>query len=139
VWRGFEEIYHMAKRTKSKRRTPKKTSGSARKSAGDKASGVSQTLNWIGETVNTPLVREAIAAALIAGAGAAAAVFAGQNSGVKKGARSLGTMISDATKDMTNSAAGALAGAATDAVKELMPNSGGRGAARSARGRGSKT
>ena len=111
----------MAKPKKSIKRAPKKTSGSPRRNSADKATGVSQTPSRIGETVNTPLVREAIAAALIAGAGAAAAVFAGQSSGGQKRARSLGTMISDATKDMTNSAAGALAGAATDAVKELMP------------------
>jgi hypothetical protein len=129
----------MAKQTKSKKRAPTKTSGSTGRSSADKATGVSQTLSWIGETVNTPLVREAIAAALIAGAGAAAAVFAGQNSGAQKRARSLGTMISDATRDMTNSAAGALAGAATDAVNELMPNGGVRNDdGRSSRRRGSK-
>jgi hypothetical protein len=128
----------MAKQTKSKKRAPKKTSGSTRRSSADKATGVRQTLSWIGETVNTPLVREAIAAALIAGAGAAAAVFAGRSSAVQKRARSLGTMISGATKDMTNSAAGALAGAASDAVKELMPTSRARDDARSSRRRGSK-
>lgn len=127
----------MAKQTTSKKRAPKKISA-AKKISAHKATGVSQTLNWIGETVNTPLVREAIAAALIAGAGAAAAVFAGQSSTGQKRARSLGTMISEATKDMTNSAAGALAGAATDAVKELMPTSGARDAGRSSQRRRSK-
>jgi hypothetical protein len=117
----------MAKQTKSKSRGGSQKKRSVDRSSGAKGTAVSQTLSWINETLTSPLVREAIAAALIAGAGAAAAVFAGQGSaGGHKKARSLGTMISDATKDMTDSAAGALAGAATDAMKELLPTPSGR-------------
>jgi hypothetical protein len=67
-------------------------------------------MNWLSESVSSPLVREAIAAALIAGAGAAAAVFAGRKVAASKG-KSLTGMLSDAARDATESAAEALSGA----------------------------
>lgn len=113
----------MAKQTKSKsapqtkKRTVKKSP--AKKAFEATATAAGQPLGWISEALTSPIVREAIAAALIAGAGAAAAVFAGQ--GGRKTAGSAKRLLSDATKDMTDAAAGALAGAATEAVKGLLP------------------
>jgi hypothetical protein len=61
--------------------------------------------------LTSPLVREAIAAALIAGAGAAAAVFAGHGgSSGKKQIRSSSSLLSDATQNVTDAAVGALRG-----------------------------
>jgi hypothetical protein len=109
----------MAKRSKPKSGSqPKKRA--SRKSRG--ASATRQTADWITSSLTSPLVREAVAAALIAGAGAAAAVFAGHSgSSGKRKIRSASSVLSDATQDVTDAAVGALAGAATDAVKRLLP------------------
>jgi hypothetical protein len=86
----------------------------ARKSAGrkpreNKTGSVTQTMNWLSESVSSPLVREAIAAALIAGAGAAAAVFAGRQVASSKG-KTLTGLLSDAAREAKQSAAHALSG-----------------------------
>jgi hypothetical protein len=63
----------------------KKTGGKSRKSAaakrggkrsGGKSSGILPNMEWLGNALSAPLVREAVAAALVAGAGAAAAILA---------------------------------------------------------------
>ena len=112
------------KRAKSKstakKRARKGTSGSARKTTTSTSTPVGQTLSWINESLSSPLVRQAVAAALVAGAGAAAAVLAGKGS-MKAGTKSLGTMISGATKGIADSALDAFAGAAGDATREMLP------------------
>ena len=102
-----------AKMTKSKP-ARKATRRPSKKAA--KATAVGQTFSWLNEALTSPLVREAISAALIAGAAAAAGVFAGGGQRQRK-ARSLGAMLSDATKGMAGSAVEALADAANDAAK----------------------
>jgi hypothetical protein len=95
---------------KSSPRTATARRSAARKPRESQTGTVTQTLNWLSESVSSPLVREAIAAALIAGAGAAAAVFAGRQVAASKG-KSLTGMLSDAARDATESAADALSGA----------------------------
>jgi hypothetical protein len=69
------------------------------------------------------MVREAVAAAIVAGAGAAAAVFVGKNrAAISRKARSVKNVASGITHDMTEAAAGALAGAAGEAMRGLLPS-----------------
>jgi hypothetical protein len=121
----FKEDLSMAKRSKPKSGSqPRKR---ASKKGGRAPSATRQTAEWVTSSLTSPLVREAVAAALIAGAGAAAAVFAGHSgSGAKKKIRSASSVLTDATQDVTDAAVGALAGAATDAVKRLLPAGKGR-------------
>jgi hypothetical protein len=102
--------------SRPKKRAPKKSRGKA-------ASANRQTFDWITSSLTSPLVRQAIAAALIAGAGAAAAVFAGQSGRAKKKMKAASSLLSDATQDVTDAAVGALAGVATNAVEKLLPSS----------------
>jgi len=117
----------MAKRSKPKSGSqPKKRA--SKKSRGATASATRKTADWITSSLTSPLVREAVAAALVAGAGAAAAVFAMHSgSSGKKKVRSASSVLSDATQDVTDAAVEALAGAATDAVKGQLPGSNARG------------
>ena len=103
----------MARPTKSKpaRKATKRASKKA-----PKATSVGQTFSWLNEALTSPVVREAISAALIAGAAAAAGVFAGGGHGPRK-SKSFGAMLSDATKGVAGSAVEALAEAANDAAK----------------------
>jgi hypothetical protein len=105
----------------AKKRARKAPSGSARKKSTGQSTSVGQTFNWISDSLSSPIVRQAVAAALVAGAAAAAAVFTGKGR-MKSGGRSLASMLSGATKDMTEAAVHALAGAATNEAKELLPS-----------------
>ena len=126
----------------SKRKSPPQAkSRASRTSKGETASATRQTVDWVTSALSSPLVREAVAAALIAGAGAAAAVFAGHSgSSGKKQIRSASSLLSDATQNVTDAAVGALAGAATETVKGLLPASkaGDTNPARLSRPKGSK-
>jgi hypothetical protein len=74
----------MAKQARSTS-SRKKSAGKSRKSAsaksrgkrsGGRSSGLLPNMEWLGSALSAPLVREAVAAALVAGAGAAAAILA---------------------------------------------------------------
>jgi len=76
VW--FREDLSMARQSRKKSASqPKKRA--SKKSRGKTVSATRQTADWITSSLTSLLVREAVAAALIAGAGAAAAVFAGHS------------------------------------------------------------
>jgi hypothetical protein len=65
------------------------------------------------------MVREAVAAAIVAGAGAAAAVFVGKNRGaIAKRAKS----AASAASDMADAAAGAIAGTAGERLRDMLPD-----------------
>ena len=68
------------------------------------------------------MVREAIAAAIVAGAGAAAAVFLKRHGPSAKQIKSAASDVSTATKDFADAAFGALAGAAAETMKGMLPD-----------------
>ena len=108
----------MAKRSKSP--IPKKV-------AGMKVPGVLRHADWVNTALNSPLIREAIAAALVAGAGAAAAVLS-RGGPAAEGVKKAGAAVADTAGDAASAAAGfthaaadAVTGLAAEAAKKLLP------------------
>ena len=114
----------MAKQVKRKpgKRTAKKSARPRAKTARAKAPAVADKASWINNALSTPMVREAIAAAIVAGAGAAAAVFVKRHGPSAKQVKSAASEVSSATKDLADAAFGALAGAAAETMKGMLPD-----------------
>ena len=108
---------------KSGKRTAKKSP--PRKRMAKKGSAATASAfhvpDWISNVWDAPLVREAVAAALIAGAAAAAAVFAHRKglSGWK--VKSAVSDAFDATKDFADAAVDAFGDAASDTMSGFFP------------------
>jgi len=88
------------------KRAPSKT---ARKGTTAKPASAFQVPEWVSNAWDAPLVREAVAAALIAGAGAAAAVF-GRRQGLS------GRKVKSAVSDAFDAAGDAFVDAASDTL-----------------------
>jgi len=113
----------MAKQVKRKpgKRTAKKSVKPRAKTTRAKAPAAAEKASWINNALNAPMVREAIAAAIVAGAGAAAAVFLKRHGPSTKQIKSAASDASTATKDLADAAFGALAGAAAETMKGMLP------------------
>jgi hypothetical protein len=77
--------------------------------------------DWMNSAMGSPLMREALAAALIAGAGAAAAVLAKRHGPSGKQMKSALSDASKAARNFADNAVGAFAGAASDTVRDMLP------------------
>ena len=120
----------MAKQVKRKpgKRAAKKSAGPTKTARAKAPAGAAQAswmnADWINNALSAPMVREAIAAAIVAGAGAAAAVFVKRHGPSASKVRSAAADASSATKDLTDAAFGALAGAAAETMKGMLPSTG---------------
>ena len=116
-----------AKRKPSKRASKKSAGSTARKGgAASKGSAAKPASafhmpDWVSHAWDAPLVREAVAAALIAGAGAAAAVFAHRQGLSGRKIKSAVSDAFDATKGVADAAVDAFADAASDTMKGFFP------------------
>ena len=102
----------MAKQVKRKpgKRVAKKSARPRAKTARAKTPAVADKASWINNALSAPMVREAIAAAIVAGAGAAAAVFVKRHGPSAKQVKSAASDVSTATRDFAADAFGALGG-----------------------------
>jgi hypothetical protein len=111
-------------RKTAKKAAPKKGAakkGAARKAATSRSASSFQMPDWVNNAMGSPLMREAVAAALIAGAGAAAAVLAKRHGPSGKQVKSALSEASQAARNFADNAVGAFAGAASDTVRDLLP------------------
>ena len=116
----------MAKQAKLKsgKRTAKKSprrKSTAKKGSAAKPASAFHVPDWINNAWDAPLVREAVAAALIAGAAAAAAVFARRKGLSGRKVKSAVSDAFDATKDVADAAVDAFADAAPDTMRGFLP------------------
>ncbi len=109
------------KRTPGKR-AAKKSVKPRKKTARAKTPAAADKANWLNNALNAPMVREAIAAAIVAGAGAAAAVFVKRHGPGAKQVKSAASDISTATRDLAEAGFGVLAGAAAETMKGMLPD-----------------
>ena len=111
---------------KSGKRTAKKISPRkrmAKKGSAAKPASAFHVPDWISNAWDAPLVREAVAAALIAGAAAAAAVFARRKGLSGRKVKSAVSDAFDATKDIADAAVDAFGDAASDTMSGFLPGS----------------
>lgn len=113
-----------AKKTASRKTAAKRAGGRkapARKTAAKRSAGKSmmQMPGWFNDALSSTLGREALAAALIAGAGAAAAVLAKRGAGRKM--KSAVSEASDATREFAGTATDAFVSATSGAVRSFLP------------------
>ena len=111
----------MARRVNRKPGKRTASKGPAKKSARTRASATALSFGWITDALTAPLVREAIAEALVAGATAAAAVFAKQHGPSARKVKVAASGASSARRDLADAAMGALAGATTDTIRGMLP------------------
>ena len=116
----------MAKQAKRKsgKRTAKKSprrKSTAKKVSAAKPASAFRMPDWVSNAWDAPLVREAVAAALIAGAGAAAAVFAHRKGLSGRKIKSAVSDAFDASKDVANATVDAFADAASETISGFFP------------------
>jgi hypothetical protein len=117
----------MAKQVKRKPGKRTASKGPAKKGARTRASATAQSFSCITDALTAPVVREAIAEALVAGATAAAAVFAKQHGPSARKVKAAASGASSATSDLADAAMGALAGSATETIRGMLPAAAPRG------------
>lgn len=110
-----------ARKTPARKAPAKKAP--ARKAAAKRSAGKSamHMPGWFNDALSSTLGREALAAALIAGAGAAAAVLAKRGAGGK--IKSAVSEASDATREFAEAATDAFVSATSGAVRSFLPRS----------------
>jgi hypothetical protein len=115
-----------AKKSASRKTVAKKgggRQGAAKKAParGGRSGAMSMMPNWFNDALSSTIGREALAAALIAGAGAAAAVLAKRSAGGK--VKSAMAEASNATRDFADATADAFVEATSGAVRKFLPQS----------------